>query len=204
MAATSVLRPMVQPDVPGCPIPMIDRAISIAAREWCDLTQSAKETVSMTAISSVQSYEIELESATFDIARLVSMTYDGKLIDPLAGDTASATVDALGGVPTRYWIAGNMLWFDAIPQTAAPIVLQVAVKPRIDSATIPDSVASGEPALGIACRAKRELMISKQPWGDLQMASWFDQEFQRLAHNWINVGTQNVTNARIRTAAVSD
>ena len=204
MAATSVLRPMVQLDVPGCPAPLIDRAISIAARDWCDLTQSAKELVTITAIPGVQSYEIELESATFDIARVVSLSYGGKVIDPLAGDTSSAVLDAVGGIPAYYWIVGSTLWFDAIPQSAADILLQVAVKPRIDSPTIPDSVSSGEAALGISYRAKRELMMSKQPWGDVQMAAWFDQEFQRLSRNGISVGTQNVTNARIRTTPIPD
>ena len=204
MAATSVLRPMVQLDVPGCPAPLIDRAISIAARDWCDLTQSAKELVSITAIPGVQSYEIELESATFDIARVSDVSFAGEEIDPLAGNTTSTALNATGGIPAYYWIVGSTLWFDAIPQSAADILLQVAVKPRIDSPTIPDSVASGEAALAISYRAKRELMMSKQPWGDVQMAAWFDQEFQRLSRNGISVGTQNVTNARIRTTPIPD
>ena len=203
MAAVSKLRWMIEPDVPGCPVPLIDRAIAIGAREWCDLTRSSREELEMDSTPGVQSYELMLSSDSFDIARVISVAYGKTELSPIANGTLAAKLMALGGAPRNFWVEGNLLWFDLVPQSVTRVVVSLAVKPKIESPTIPDDTVEGEAALAIAARAKRELMMSKQPWGDPAMATWNNAEFNRLATNNINLIDRNVTSAPIRAISWS-
>lgn len=198
MASVSALRWLVQPEVPGCPIPLIDRAIAIAARAWCDVTQTSREELIFDSVIGQQSYELTLESSDFDLARITSCTFGTSELTPKVSGTIRAKLDATGGLPRYFWCEGVTLWFDYVPQTVASIVLDVAVKPQVEASTIPDSAASGEASIAIAARAKRDLMMTKQAWGDPQAAAWYEAEFQRLVTNNINIADRNVTNAPIR------
>ena len=133
---------------------------------------------------------------------MFSVAYDDTALSPLADSNLPAKLDATGGVPKSYWMEGNTLYFDLVPQSVVTVLVEVAIKPQIDSPTIPDALASGEPSLAVACRAKRELMMSKAAWGDPQMAQFFEGEFQRLARNTVNTDIRNLTNAPLRGKAV--
>ena len=202
MAAVSSLRWAVQPDVMGCPVPLIDRAIASAAREWCDLTQSAREDVEFTAEPGVQSYDISLSSQSFDVARIFSVSYGTDELEPMRSGTLASKLTPTTDRPRFFWLEDSVLWFDCKTQDAAAVVAVVAVKPKIDSATIPDDTAKGEAALAVAARAKRSLMMTKQPWGDASFAAWNEAEFQRLARDRINLLDSKTTNAPLRSTPV--
>ena len=199
MAAVSTLRWLVAPDVPGCPYPAIDRAIAIAAREWCALTQTALEDISFATQPGVQRYDIEPMDG-HDIARVVSVAFGRNEIAPMRVGTLQRKLDGAGGTPRHFWVEGTELWFDYVPQGAVEVIVQVAVKPRIASNTLPDDAAEGEAATAIAARAKRELMTGKHAWSDLQLAAWNEGEFQRLVLSAINLRSSRGTNAPLRVS----
>ena len=202
MGAPSALYWLVQPDVPGCPLPLIDRAIIVAAREWCDLTQTAVEVLAVSSANGQQSYPLTLSSLDLDIARITGVTYGAYDLGPMTGNTSQAKLDAQGGAPGFFWLEGTTLWLDRVPQSVVSLAVSVAVKPKVGAATLPDALVSGDPGLAIGARAKSALMMSKQSWGDPALGAWNESEFQRMARNAINLNGRNGTNAPLRVTSV--
>lgn len=58
MAAWSAFSPWVKPLVPGCPDPMVERAICDAAIEFCEMTQAFQERASLQIKTNKSAYSI--------------------------------------------------------------------------------------------------------------------------------------------------
>lgn len=59
MAAWSAFAPWVKPLVPGCPDPMVERALCDAAIEFCELTQAFVQRATLRARNGRATYEVQ-------------------------------------------------------------------------------------------------------------------------------------------------
>ena len=73
MAAWSAFLPWVQPLVPGCPNPMVERAVCDAAIEFCELTQAFTERAALRARAGRATYEVQSDDGIPGMVQAVTL-----------------------------------------------------------------------------------------------------------------------------------
>lgn len=181
----------VVPDVPGCPLPMIERALSEAIKEFCMKTYYWQEDYSEDIVAGTPDYEITLADAALQIAEILWLDFTStggtprpiehktptqlRIISPTwASDTASE--------PSYYFNTDERtirLWPSPTENVTAGLTGKLAVFPQYTTAyvheglyyTHDDDIASGAKA--------RLMMIPKKPYSDPTMAVFHRKTFLR-------------------------
>lgn len=108
MAAWSAFAPWVKPLVPGCPDPMVERALCDAAIEFCEMTQAFTERVTLTTVVGTATYTVDSQAGVPGMVQAV--TLDERVLAPVF---LEALTNAYGeawkdhtGTP-RYYLGDN-------------------------------------------------------------------------------------------------
>lgn len=122
-ARLSVLSPIIMPHVRGCPRPVIDYHLRLAAIEFCERTRlwrHSRTNVAPTRITDIAPPTPTLDAVTPEVFELEAVTFDGIDLRPVVYDAAASdamTADPRYGIPNTYTtVETNRLLLDPFPQ----------------------------------------------------------------------------------------
>lgn len=181
--ALALFTPYVAPWVPGCPEPLIDDAVRMAAIEFCKRTHILRERIAFNTVAT-QDY-VTLTPAGGDVARVYRVMIDDTILEP----TRRADFDEDGdpGQPLEYYVEPpNTLRLYPVPDAVYAVVAHVSVNPDRDATTLDDVLYSNWRDV-IAAGARSKLMLmGGQPWFKPDAAELDNAIFQtaidRAAH----------------------
>lgn len=184
MKTWEALHPFARPDLPGCPVPLVDRALCDAAREFCTATLAWTEWADpFTADGTTNRFEFDLPTG----AELVRATrvrvgsdddygvLSSRSLPPgwQNGETPHDPQDALVHIDMLQYL------LYPLPPGGTEVVIEMALKPAISSSGVFDSVVD-KYAEALASGAKARLMAQpKKAWTDLGTASMHRTLFER-------------------------
>ena len=132
MAAWSAFAPWVKPLVPGCPDPMVERALCDAAIEFCEMTQAFTERAVLRTRAGQPVYEVVSDEGIPGMVQ--GVTLDERVLPPVF---LEALTNAYGeawkdhtGTP-RYYVGDgeDQLRLYPTPDTAEVGTMTLAIRP---------------------------------------------------------------------------
>lgn len=132
MAAWSAFAPWVKPLVPGCPDPMVERALCDAAIEFCEMTQAFTERATLRTRAGQPVYEVVSDDGIPGMVQ--GVTLDERVLPPVF---LEALTNAYGeawkdhtGTP-RYYIGDgeDQLRLYPTPETDEVGTMTLAIRP---------------------------------------------------------------------------
>ena len=151
-------------DVPGCPIAVAERALRMAAQEFCERTKVWRVNMdAMLTVAGVSAYEFDITTEQ-EVAKLEAAKLDGQDINILLHD------DQDGLKPGVIALNGRELYLQPAPAAGQELALRVTMKPSNTSRGIEDHIYADH-ARAIAQGAKAELFaMANQPFSNLEHA----------------------------------
>ncbi len=157
------LYPYLQPDLPGCPPPLLLLHLQQAGRRFCRETEAWQKTLDTIALVADQAeYDLAVDWDAV-VKRIVKVEID----------------DIEQGEDTYELEEESTLAFDPAPTTGDEIVVKVALVPRMSTLDMPEWFMErwGE---GIVAGTKKSLMEQRnKPWTSLDRVIFFEAEFDR-------------------------
>ena len=186
MKSLSLLYPYVLPEVMGAPEPLVDQALRLAAREFCQRTSAWQEWQDAVSATSTNRFEFDVPSGA-EVVKVASAVVGKTPLDVLSyQDVPSDWMDPASTALHNKLVhlAGNE--FLIFPLPTEPIRLQLVFKPTLTASNVGDEVVDlwGE---DIACGAKARLMAMRDmPFTDLTSASVNKAAFEAAIHRVAN------------------
>lgn len=218
MAQFSDLINLVEPEVIGCPRPLIEQAIRDKAIEWCRRTRCwATQIGPLPVAANSRSVMLDADTGTL----IEGVKHARWHEDNGGGDIRPATsfeLDAYfagwrtstGGGPRNFYILEmdpdgdglTMVLSGTSAEATTPgVMVDVVLKPTAITTRCPKMIID-EYGAYIADGAKARLMLMKKPWGDASIGSIYEATYrQQLRRERVRVAKQ-YTNAV--TVAMSD
>ena len=171
MAALSDFYRYITMDVPGCPQPVIDRAIVDTAIDFCTRTGAWKAwSDPVTSMAGVSEYDIEIPANA--LVRQVEcvalgMKQLGAISDLLETGDLPNWQD-VSGVPTRAMFDDALNGVRVVPTPTIgneTMRFLVSYVPTESATTVPDVLLQRH-ARGFGAGVKAALQLQKQAWGD--------------------------------------
>lgn len=177
------LAPWVQPEVPGCPLFTLERAVREAAIDLCQRTDVWKaDPQQFQILPETIDYELPQETGA-EVAHVLDLQRDGQ------------SLIKLGSVAEVYQKIGNdgsretPMWYSASdntgivvarrPKDAEILMLFLSLKPDAAATSIPDTIGR-EYRDTLACGARAKLLLMNgQPWSNAQLGLLNQQLFDR-------------------------
>ena len=184
--AWSVLFPDLLPQLPGCPLPMVEHEIRRAAQRLLTESRGWKVTQAAIAVAAAtESVALTPSDATQQLVRVEDVWYDGVPMDPT---TAEDLLDDHGdnwqadtGTPAEYLQdTPGVLRLYPIPSADATtgITSRLSVAPGETSTGLPDELMI-EHRQALIHGALGNLMLYKdKPWTDTQLGPVHVAKFQ--------------------------
>lgn len=182
----SAFLPYIMPFAPGCPRPVAEAMLRLAAIEFCSRTWIWKRTVTFTPVTNNATFPLPVYTA---LARIERIWCSDVLLDPILIADLQPTKD---GVPQYY--AQNVpneliLW----PFSAVPIRVEMALRPAMGELYGTDAADPLHNAFNVVppflfddhleamkCGALSRLaMIPDEPFTDPQSALMYQEMFER-------------------------
>lgn len=188
MSALAEFHDLLMPELPGCPVAMVNLHLRDTIREFCRKTSSWRQT--LTAIDTVDgqaSYSLDLP-ASAQLVRVTQLDVHAVLLWRSTEEDKPGSEEL---VP-KYRITEPPFTLDAnlgqltlaskeIPTAAVTggLVVQAALAPTKDAATVPDFLL-GQYSDGIRYGTLSRLMVmAKKPWQDRLLAGVYRAEWNR-------------------------
>jgi len=188
MAQLSEVYPFVLPELPGCPIPMVDRAIVDSVREICRRTDILRSYQLVSPIGGQKSYQIAPPTGmeVIDI-KSVSTTGGNVYQIPLYTEASSLIPidDSIDGETIVYYRVFPQDTLNLYPTPKSGVAfndirVQYSYQPVITSTTIPDDFVNRW-AMCVAARVKYMLMMQPgKEWSAPDYATVNKHEWWRL------------------------
>ena len=198
MKAWESFYPFILPDVMGCPYPMVDHALTQAAREFCQRTSAWVEWMDMVAPGNTQRFDFDLPAQT-DLVAARRATVDGVDINVLGNRNLPPNWDRTGATfepDALIHISLTEFMLFPTPDAGITVTIEMAVKPTLTAKGIADDVFSRyvEP---ISKGALFRLQSSPgKPYSNNTIALLSRSEFER--------GIQLAANEPFRQSTFSD
>ncbi len=176
---------LVLPSVLGCPIPTMDNALRLTARDFCKRTREWRESESFTAQGIVNLFDIDIPPGT-ELVRIISADVAGEPLDifgrgELPTDWATCTPpDGL------YHVGTTEYRVFPVPPANARITIESALMPSNTGTGVGDDVFDRYAeaiADGALCRLMK---MPRQPWSDINLAGIHDRDYERAVHHAAN------------------
>lgn len=191
MKAFDQFYPYILVDVIGCPNPMVDNALRIAAREFCDTTKAVREWCDpVTSSGAETSFDFDLP-ASQELVKVIKANvnddvdgYDVISYKDLPNDWQAATPEDIGNKVAQL----DQETYRVFPAPIAGdvISLQIATKPTAIATTVADDLVNRF-ADAIAAGAKARLMASAgQAWSNPALAGVFRNQFDAAMRSAAN------------------
>lgn len=177
--------PDLQPQLPDCPVPIIEHELKRAAQEFLERTRAWVVVLPPIAVDAgTEEIEIDTFEDDQDLVRVSNVWYDGKRITITTSDALSASYgdnwQDHTGTPTAYLQdTPGIIRFYPVPSVAATsgIVVKAAVKPSESAAGLPDDIVV-KYREAIAKGAKARLMLySDKAWSNPDFGLKYETEF---------------------------
>lgn len=205
MASLADFYPYIEPDVPGCPLPTIDKALIRVAIDFCTRSKIWSEIdASLSTEAGVSNYALDIPSgARAVIIEAVSvgtsnleMTSELQLFSKLPG------WQSMTGAPKYAFMskADDELVLAPTPIGAGDqIVMKVAYAPTFSATSLPDVLARRH-LDGIAAGAKGLLQaMPNQPWSNPASATFNQSVFASALSGAIGYTTKEGGRSALRT-----
>lgn len=185
MKAWAEFHSLVLPSVQGCPIPTMDNALRLTARDFCQRTREWRESESFTAQGVINLFDIDTPPGT-ELVRIISADVDG---EPLAifgrGElpTDWATCTPPDGL---YHVGTTEYRVFPVPAASARITVDSALMPTNTGTGVGDDVFARHAeaiAAGALCRLMK---MPRQPWSDINLAGVHASDYERAVHHAAN------------------
>lgn len=179
----SAYTPYISPDVPGCPEPLIDDAVRVAAIAFCAGSACIRERIAFNTVTA-QDYVV-MAPVGGDVVRVYRVMIGDTILQPTRRDDFDEDGDR--GQPREYYVEGdNTLRLYPVPDAIYAVVAHVSVKPDRDAATL-DDMLFNRYRDDIASGAKAKLMLmANQPWANTSgaelHAAIFNNAIDMAAH----------------------
>jgi hypothetical protein len=179
--------PYVLPDVRGCPDPVIDQALVLAARDFCARTLVWQvDTDATTTIADVSDYDFDINQQQ-EVVKFSSATLNGRDLPVIAENDLPTDWRANMAQQRECTFTLDRITFTIVPTPSAEVELttKLIVQPSLSATGIEDSIYD-QYARQIAFGAKAILMMANdKPYSNLPLAaanqSMFDQAIARAA-----------------------
>jgi hypothetical protein len=190
MKALSLFHPFVEPEVMGCPSPVIDHHLRLAMREFCDRTKAWSEwldPVTLTGTTDTFDYDLTQSQELVAVRRAILNDADIDVMD--------------GGATPEDWNASDagsdldpqLVHFDnaqykifPIPSSGDVLVVQMAFRPSLAATQVGDILYTRF-AEKVADGAKARLMaMVGQEWANPALQVFYNQRFETACHTAAN------------------
>lgn len=181
MKPWSLYHPYVMVDVQGVPVPLVDQALCLSAREFCQRTGAWAEwmtPITATPLTNRYPFGIAAEQELSRVLRIVRGTTELSVLSYLDAPLDWVDPDSTALVDKLVQLSDTE--FMIYPNTSTdPIRLQLSLKPTI-AATGAGDVLFDDYADEIASGVKARLMMTRgTPFFDPQTAVFHKAEFDR-------------------------
>jgi len=189
MKAFDQFYPYVLVDVIGCPNPLVDNALRIAAREFCETTKAVREWCDpVTTAGTETPFDFDLSTGQ-ELVKVIKaivndVGYEVISYKDLPNDWQAATPVDIGNKVVQL----DQETYRVFPAPIAGdvIALQVATKPTATATTVADDLVNRF-ADAIAAGAKARLMlIAGQTWSNPALAGVFRNQFDAAMRSAAN------------------
>lgn len=172
--------PYILTDVIGCPLPLVDNALRLAAREFCQETSAIREwsgAVTADGVTPVFDFDLLTSQELVKVVKAIvnDVEYDVISYKELPEDWQNASPASIGNKVVQL----DVLQFRVFPAPVAGdvIALQLATSPSHSATACNDDLVTRY-ADDIANGAKARLMTTKgNPWSDPSLGSYFRSQF---------------------------
>jgi len=181
MKAWAEFHSLVMPSVLGCPIPTVDNAIRLTARDFCLRTREWRESESFTAPGVIQQFDIDIPTGT-ELVRIVSVDVAGEPLDIFGRGELPASWATCAPSNGLYHVGTDIYMLFPAPIAGAVVTVETALMPSNTGTGISDDVFARH-AEAIASGALSRLMkLPRQPWSDINLAVLHAGEYERSVH----------------------
>lgn len=189
MKAWSLFYPYVLPEVIGAPNPLVDQALRLAAREFCQRgTAWVEFQDELQPLESTNRFEFEVPLGA-ELVKVVSAVVGTTPLDVFSnGDLPADWTDPRSTALRNKLVHLEGNEFLVFPLPTAPLRLQLAFKPSLSAASVGDEVFDkwGE---DVAAGAKARLMAMRgMPFTDLTSAAINKAQFEAAINRCANRG----------------
>lgn len=189
MKAWSLFYPYVLPEVIGAPDPLVEQALVLAAREFCQRTSAWMEFQDeLQPHESTNRFEFEVPLGA-ELVKVMSAVVGTTSLDVFFNGDLPADWPDLRSTALRnklVHLEGNE--FLVFPLPTAPLRLRLSFKPTLSAKTIPNALFDGY-AEDIALGAKARLMAMRgMPFADGAHASFNRSAFESAIQQAANIG----------------
>lgn len=163
MADFAAFRPYVLPEVPGCPLVIVDDAIREACRQFsADTWVITYDVPSFNTVIGTQSYSLSapVQHEVYTV-KVVVMSGSTEL-SPAPESTAARFIPHSGD-PSRFWFKSPKLWLDAVPDKVVSLLVEAVVRPTQAAISVDDQYLEFREAIAHYAKAKLMAMTGK-PW----------------------------------------
>lgn len=181
-----VLHPLITPDIPGCPLEIVNRELAAVAEDFFSRTQLWRE--------SLDAQQTVIDEPYYDITdcTTVESVLWAKVdnLDLIHTDERFITPEFLNrkGRPTHFWIEKEtQIRLYPIPDVVLPLDIRVVLKPSRSARGIPNFVYQRWVDAFVAGAIYRVTRIPNKEWSNSEQAAFNKNMYE-----------QAVTNARIR------
>ena len=188
MKALDLFYPYVLPEVIGAPIPMVDQAIVLTCRDFCQRTAVWTEWMGAIPPGASNRFEFDLTSSQ-ELVKVVKALAGTTELDVLSyRDVPRDWMDVTSTQLTNKLVHLEGDEFLVFPLPTESIYLQLAFKPGITAATVAD-VLFDSYAEDIAEGAKARLMAMRDmPFTDINHAAIHKQAYEAAISQTANLG----------------
>jgi hypothetical protein len=192
--------PYILTDVIGCPFPLVDNALCLAAREFCQDTSAIREwsdEVTADGISPVFDFDISTSQELVKVMKAIvnDVGYDVISYKELPEDWQNASPGSIGNKVVQL----DLLQYRVFPAPVAGdvIALQIATCPTIRATSCADDLVTRY-ADDIANGAKARLMTTKgNAWSDVALGAHFKTLFATSKNSAANEDIKQRSHIRV-------
>lgn len=169
---------LVAPDVPGCPVLVLDNALRQSAIEFCQQSLSwkyAHPDIILIAGQSVYPFDPPDGAVVYTISYAA---YNGKEVQSHVGESSLRDWDWRNqtGAPD-YVMGGASLTVVPTPDVAGPLTLIVVLQPSPDAAGVDDRLFNDDREAIIHGALSRLMLSPKKPYTSSALAVYHQQQF---------------------------
>lgn len=178
MAALTAFAKHVQPEVPGCPQPIVHEAILQACIEFCERTEMFDAVLPVDTVVGDNTYALTAATG-YSAYKVLFVRRGDSPLDSSNRETFDATPAlADAGEATHYYFdSTGQLVLGPVPDTVETLSVKAVVVPAVDATTVPDAL-SARWMLAIAAGAKAKLYSQKNTaWYDPAEAQLKERDF---------------------------
>ena len=131
--------PLVLPSVLGCPIPTMDNALRLAARDFCERTRAWREREEFEAQGNTNLFDIDIPTGT-ELVRFTSADIGGKDFSVFGEGLLPKDWADRDPKPGLYHVFDNAYRVFPLPNAGTAMVIEAALMPDMTGTGVGDDV----------------------------------------------------------------